>query len=163
MPASIAFRLSGGSTNSNPMSALGGAMSSVAVAANALFDTVTAGEASTGDTEYRCVYVLNTGDEDLDSVKLFISDQPTQGLLALSAAGEGKNGTAEVVANENTAPSGETFTSPTSAASGIELGPLLVGERFPVWVRRVIAAATPGVSLAGNAAQLQVSFEYVPG
>lgn len=163
MPAAIAFRLSGGAANSNPLTSLGGAMSSIAATANTLFDTVTAGEAAAGDIEYRCIYVLNTGDEDLDSVKLFISDQPTQGVLALAAAGEGKNGTAEVVANENTAPAGETFTSPTTAAGGIELGPLAVGERFALWVRRTISAATPGIALGSNSAQIQATFEYVPG
>lgn len=162
MPAAVAFRLSGGSANSNPLTSLGGAMSSVAVAANALFDTVAAGEAAAGDIEYRCFYVVNSGDVALDSVKIFISDQPTQGVYALAAAGEGKNGTAETVANENTAPAGETFTSPTTAAGGIELGPMAPGERFAVWARRTINATTPGISLASNTAQFQVTFEYVP-
>lgn len=163
MPAAVAFRLSGGASNSNPLTSLGGAMSSVAVAANALFDTVTAGEAAAGDIEYRLIYVTNTGDEDLDSVKLFISDQPTQGVLALAAAGEGKNVNAETVVNENTAPVGETFSSPTTAAGGIELGPLAVGDRFGLWVRRTITDATPGIALGSNTAQIQATFEYVPG
>lgn len=163
MPASVAYRLSGGAANSNPLLALGGAMSSVAVAANAIFDTVSASEAAAGDIEYRCFYVLNTGDEDLDSVKIWISDQPTQGVYALAASGEGVNADAETVANENTAPVGEVFSSPTSAATGIELGPLAVGQRRAVWARRTITAATPGVALGDNAAQFTVTFEYVPG
>ena len=162
MPASIAFRLSGGAANSNPAAALGGAMSSVAVAANTLFDTVTAGEASAGDTEYRCFYVLNDGDQVLDSVRVWISDQPTQGTYALALGGEGIDGTAETVANESTAPSGESFSSPTTSLTGLECGPLNPGQRRPVWARRVIGASTPGISLASNAAQFRVDYEYVP-
>jgi hypothetical protein len=162
MPASVAFRLSGGTGNTNPAAALGGAISTTAVAANVLFDTVSAGEASAGDTEYRCFYVLNDGDQVLDSVKVWISDQPTQGTLALALGGEGIDGTAETVANENTAPAGESFSSPVTALTGLECGPLNPGQRRPVWARRVIGATTPGVSLAGNAAQLRVDYEYVP-
>jgi hypothetical protein len=163
MPASVAFRLSGGTGNTNPAAALGGAISTTAVAANTLFDTVSAGEAGSGDTEYRCFYVLNDGDEVLDSVKVWISDQPTQGTYALALGGEGIDGTAETVANESTAPTGESFSSPVTALTGLECGPLNPGQRRPVWARRVIGAATPGVSLAGNPAQFRVDYEYVPG
>lgn len=165
MPASLSFRLSGGAANSNPLTSLGGAMSSVAASPNALFDTVTAGEASAGDTEYRCIYVFNDGDQTLDTVRLWVSDQANVGTLALALGGEGKNGTAETVANENTAPTGESFSTPTSAGTGLELAtptPFAPGDRFPIWIRRVIPAAAPGSSLAANTAQIRTDYEFVP-
>lgn len=162
MPASVAFRLSGGAANTNHANSLGGAMSTTAASSNALFDTVTAGEASAGDTEYRCFYVFNDGDQVLDSCRVWISDQPTQGTYALALGGEGLNGTAETVANENTAPVGESFSSPITALTGLECGPLNPGDRRPVWARRVIGAATPGISLASNTAQFRVDYEFAP-
>ena len=51
--------LSGGASNSDPAAALGGAISSSQRGTN-IFDNVTSGEASAGDTEYRGVYIKNT-------------------------------------------------------------------------------------------------------
>jgi hypothetical protein len=64
MAASIVFRLSGGAGNTDPAASLGGVMSSTAVGSNTLFDTVSAAEALSGDTEYRCYYVKNTNATD---------------------------------------------------------------------------------------------------
>lgn len=57
----IQYRLSGGAANSDPNVALGGAKSSTSVGAGLhnLFDIVSSAESSSGDTEYRCVYVHN--------------------------------------------------------------------------------------------------------
>ncbi len=162
MAASLAFRLSGGSGNSSPAASLGGVMSSTAATANTLFDTVSAAEALTGDTEYRCIFLLNTGDKDLTGVKLWISDQAAVGTLALALDGGGKNVDAEVESDEGTAPTGETFSSPTDVGSAIAVPDLAVGDRHAVWVRRVIGSATGGVALASNSAELRVDFEYIP-
>jgi len=162
MAASLAFRLSGGAGNSNPLLSTGGVMSSTAAAANALFDTVSAAEALAGDTEYRAIFLLNNGDKDLVGVKLWISDQATSGVLALALDGAGKNADAEVEVDESTAPTGETFSSPTDVGSAITVPDLAVGDRHAVWVRRVIGAATGGVALASNTAELRVDYEYIP-
>jgi len=61
----IEYRLSGGTTNTDPDASLGGAMSTAvgglitSGAANNLFDDVTGDESAAGDTEYRCFYVTN--------------------------------------------------------------------------------------------------------
>ena len=58
----LEFYLSGGSSNSNPNAALGGAISSSAItnaSDNNLFDDVTGDEADSGDSEYRCSYINN--------------------------------------------------------------------------------------------------------
>lgn len=163
MPASIAFRLSGGASNSDPLLSIGGVMSSNAVVADTLFDTVTAGEASAGDTEYRKVFIFNDGDEDLTNVVVWINDQPAQGVLGLALDGAGKNADGDTVANENTAPSGETFDDTTDPiGNALAVPDLAVGDRHAIWLRRTISAATPGVALASNAASLRVDYEYIP-
>ena len=162
MAASIAFRLSGGAANNDPAASLGGAMSSVGVTADTLFDTTSASEAFAGDTEYRCIYAYNDGTEDFTLANVYIALQATVGVLALALGGEGLNGTAETVADEDTAPVGETFSSPTTGAGGLAMGALAQGDQYPIWVRRTISAATGGTSLASNPAQLGVYAEYVP-
>lgn len=163
MAASIAFRLSGGAANTDPAASIGGAMSSTAVSANTLFDTVTAAEASSGDTEYRKIFVYNNGDKNLTNVRIWISDQPAQGVLGIALDGAGKNADGDTVANENTAPSGEVFDDTTDPiANAIVMPDLNVGDRHAVWIRRTISASTPGVALASNAAELRVDYEYIP-
>ena len=157
MPASIVYRLSGGAANSNPAASLGGVMSTTAVAANALFDTVSAAEALSGDTEYRCFFILNDGDKALTNVRLWISDQADVGVLALALDVNG------VSANgDGGPPVSGAFTSPTTIGAAIAVPDLAVGARHAVWARRAIAAATAGVALASNTAQFRVDFEYVP-
>lgn len=162
MAASIAFRLSGGASNADHAASLGGAMSSNSVTADAIFDVVSAAEALAGDTEYRCIYVYNDGDKALTNTVIWISDQANTGTLAMALGGEGLDGTAETVGNEGTAPSGESFSSPTTQGAGLNIGALGVGQRYPIWLRRSIDAATPGVALASNAAQISVAYEYIP-
>ena len=54
----IQYRLSGGSGNTDVNASLGGVKSSTSVGTGLhnLFDVVSSAEASSGDTEYRCVY-----------------------------------------------------------------------------------------------------------
>ena len=122
--------------------------------ADAIFDTVSAVEAAAGDTEYRCVYIRNNGTMTLDVVSLYVSDTPTTGVLAIALGGEGIGGTAETVGNENTAPSGESFSTPTTSGTGLTAGPLAVGEARPVWLRRTITAGAGGIALGSNSAAI---------
>ena len=55
--ADIKYRLSGGASNSDQNASLGGVKSSNEASAS-LFDNVSSAEAVSGDTEYRCFYVL---------------------------------------------------------------------------------------------------------
>lgn len=143
----IKYYLSGGGANSDPAASLGGAQSAVQVTPNDLFDDVSSAEASAGDTEYRCIYVENThATLTLIGAKVFIQSQTSSSDtdIAIALGGEGVNGTAETVANEGTAPSGETFSQPASYAAGLALGDLAPGDSFPIWIRRTVnAAAAP--------------------
>lgn len=163
MAASLAIRLSGGSANANPLLSIGGVMSSVAVTADQLFDTTDADEALAGDVEYRKVFVVNDGTENFDEVRIWVEAQPAAvGALALALDGGGLNNDGDAAADEDTAPTGETFSAPANYAAGLSLGAMAVGDRYAVWVRRTIGAASSGTSAAANAAALGLRGVYVP-
>lgn len=140
----IHYRLSGGAANSDPAASLGGAKSSVQFTANAIFDDVSSAEAAAGDAEYRCIYVHNAhATLTLQGAKIWIQSQTSSSDtdIAIALGGEGLNGTAETVANEGTAPAGESFSQPASFAAGLTIGDLAPGEHYPVWIRRTVNAA----------------------
>lgn len=143
----IEFRLSGGAANSDVNAALGGAKSSVAVvnaSLHNLFDVVSGQESNDGDTEYRCIYVHNAhGSLSLQNAVVWIDTNTPSGdtTIAIALAGEGLNGTAETVANENTAPAGESFSSPASKGAGLSLGTIPSGQHYAIWIRRTVSAA----------------------
>ncbi len=126
--ANIILRLStggAGTTNSNAKASLGGQMATNAEAIittsnttlNNLFDDVTKAENFNGTTDYRCVYIHN----DTSNVsEIFANGEAylNGGSYASIQIGVGvRNAVAPTIANENTAPSGITFSSPTSAAA----------------------------------------------
>lgn len=140
----IHYRMSGGAANADPAAALGGAKSSNSFATNAIFDDVSSDEAGTGDTEYRCIYIHNNhATLSLIGAKVWIQAQTSSGDtdIAIALGGEGKNGTAEAIGSEGTAPSGVVFSQPASFAAGLSLGDLAPGDHYPIWVRRTVNAA----------------------
>ena len=115
----IQYRLSGGAANSDPNAALGGAKSSTSVGAGLhnLFDIVSSAESSSGDTEYRCVYVHNNhGSLTMQNSVIWIaSNTPSADTTIEIALGSSAvNGTEQTIANENTSPTGVTFSAPSS-------------------------------------------------
>lgn len=136
----IEFRLSGGSSNSNPDASLGGAKSSVEVVddtLNNLFDTVTGAEAATGDVEYRCIYVHN-GNAELTMIGTKFSIQSNSSspdtTLAIGLGSSAIDGTEQTVANENAAPSDVVF-----GTDELTIGDLEAGEHKAVWIRRTVS------------------------
>lgn len=142
----IKFYLSGGSGNSDPAASLGGAISTTEVTGSTLFDTVSGAESAAGDTNYRCIYVKNTdGALTLFGSKIWLqTDSESQ--LTIALGGEGMNGTAETVANEATAPSGETFSEAASEGAALSMGDMDAGEYYPVWIKRVVTAGASAAS-----------------
>lgn len=137
----IQYRLSGGSSNSNPAASLGGVKSSTA--ASNYFDDVSSAEASAGDTEYRCVYVHNNhGTLSLIGAKVFIqTNTPSSDTdVAIGLGSSAINGTEQTVADESTAPTGVSFSAPTTFAGGLAIGDLAAGAHKAVWVRRTVNA-----------------------
>ena len=143
----IDFFLSGGAGNTDPDASLGGVISTTQLTDNVLnnlWDDVSGAESSPGDTEYRCIYVVNShGSLTLQGAVIWISTNTSDPASAISIAlaGEGRDATAETIADESTAPSGETFTQPTSFGAGLSLGELAFGERYAIWIRRVIPSS----------------------
>ncbi len=142
----IQFRLSGGATNTNPNASLGGVMSGTAIsgtALNNLFDDVTGDENAALDVEYRCFYVRNAhASLTLQSAVIWLSAEVAGGAngalgIGSAAIGDGATtGVEQTVANENTAPTGVTFSAPTTKGTALLIGNLGAGQAKSIWVRR---------------------------
>jgi hypothetical protein len=146
----IKFYLSGGSANANPALSLGGDMSSVEVTPSTLFDTTSSGEALSGRTDYRCVYVKNThATLSLTTAKLFINAESSGSAtheLALSTEAIGVMED-QTIASEITVPTvSGSFTNPVNYTTGILIGDILAGSYKALWFRRTIPAASGAVS-----------------
>lgn len=139
----IAYRLSGGASNSDPSLSIGGVKSSVSAGSN-LFDALTSAEAAAGDIEYRCFYVHNAhATLTMLSTRSFIPTNTSSPdtLLEIGVGVAAVNGTETSVVNESTAPAGVTFSSPTDYASGVALGDIPPGQHRAVWLRRTVTAS----------------------
>jgi hypothetical protein len=168
MAAVLEIHLSGGTTNTNPNASLGGARSTqaggvvpTAATANSLFDDVSGAEETAGDTEYRGLYIRNTGNVDAQNVVIWIqsntADADTQ--IAMALAGEGVNVTIETIANENTAPSGETFTEPSTEGGGLSMGTIPANQHYGFWLRRTVNA---GAGSSNDAFTIAAAFDTAP-
>jgi hypothetical protein len=144
--------LSGGAGNSDPNASLGGVISSTEVTDNTthnLFDQVSGTESNAGDTEYRGVYLKNThGTLTLQNTKIYISSNTGSSDTTIDIALDGgaTNATMETLTDESTAPSGETFTAPTTYAGGLSIGSLAAGEKKGLFIRRTVNASAAAVN-----------------
>ena len=142
----IQYRLSGGASNTDVNASLGGAKSSTSVGTGLhnLFDVVSSAEASSGDTEYRCVYVHNNhGTLTMQATKIWIvtNTPSTDTSIEIALGSSTVNGTETSVANEDTAPSGPTFSAPASEGAALSIGDIPPGEHKAVWVKRIVNAS----------------------
>ncbi len=149
----IQLRLSGGAANADPNASLGGAKSSTQWS-SAIFDNVGSAEAAAGDTEYRCTYVHNNhGSLTMLSPKVWIqSNTPSADTtVAIGAGTAAVNATEQTVADEQTAPSGVSFSEPANEGAAITLADIPPGQHKAVWIRRTVtagaAAANDGFTL----------------
>lgn len=112
-----------------------------------LFDRVTGDENAANDVEYRCIFVHNShGSLTLQSAVAWLSAEVANGAsIAIAASGTAASAVgsasaqAEEVADESTAPTGPSFSAPTSKGSGISLGDIPAGQCKGIWVRRTAA------------------------
>ena len=150
----IVYRLSGGASNTDVNASLGGAKSSTSVGTGLhnLFDVVGSAEAATGDTEYRCVYVHNNhGTLTMQSAKIWISSNTpsTDTSVEIALGSSAVNGTETSVANENTAPSGPTFSAPASEGAALSIGDIPAGQHKAVWIKRIVNAGAAAYNSDG--------------
>lgn len=157
----IKYSLSGGSSNVSPAASLGGGRSSTEVDAG-IFDNVGSAEAAAGDIEYRCVYVLNNhGSLTLQGAKVWIqantpsADTTVEIGLGTSAI----NGVEQTVADEQTAPTGVSFSAPANEGAALSIGDLGSGQHKAVWIKRTITA---GASAASDGFTLRVKGDTNP-
>lgn len=144
------LRLSGGASNADGNASIGGAKSSQAVSssADALFDAVSAAEAATGDTEYRCVYLHNANATDtMTNAVVYISSQTGSAntSLEVGVGAAAINATETAVANESTAPAGVSFSAPSTVGAALALGSIPPGQHKAIWLKWTVdpaAAAT---------------------
>jgi len=109
-----------------------------------LFDKVTGDENAALNAEYRCIFFHNAhGTLQLDALTVWLSAETPGGAniaigvdpAAASPIGQATAQAAEV-ANEDTAPAGVTFTSPTTKPTGVVMGNIPVGQCRALWLRR---------------------------
>lgn len=147
----LSVRLSGGAANADPNAALGGAKSSTAVGTGIhnLFDQVSSAETTAGDTEYRCIYIHNGhGTLTWTSPVVWISSNTpsTDTSVEIAVGSAAVNGTEQTVADESTAPSGVTFSAPSSFGAGLSLGDIPAGQHKAVWIKRIVNASAGAYS-----------------
>lgn len=157
----LKYRLSGGSTNTDPEASIGGVMSNTDAGSN-IFDNVGSAEAAAGDIEYRCVYVLNGhGTLTAQTAKVWIqANTPSaETTIDIGLGAAGFNATETEVANENTAPAGVTFSAAANEAGALSLGDMTAGGRYAVWIRRTVTA---GAAAANDTFTLRVKCDTLP-
>lgn len=112
-----------------------------------LFDVITGDENAASDVEYRCIFVHNNhATLTWENVVCWLSAEVAGGAVAaisidttgVTAKGSG-SAQAKTVANENTAPSSQTFTAPTTKGTGLSIGNIPAGSVAAIWVRRSAA------------------------
>jgi len=157
----IQYRLSGGASNSDPLLSIGGIKSSTASGAG-IFDDVSSAEALAGDTEYRCIYIHNAhATLTYTAARIWVQTNTPSAdtTVALALGNAAVNATETAVANENTAPSGPTFSAPTDYAGGIAIGDIPAGQHRAVWERRTVTA---GAAVYADSFTLRVQGDTLP-
>lgn len=112
-----------------------------------LFDIVTGDDNAASDVEYRCFFVHNNhATLTWENVVCWMSAEVAGGAAAaisVDTTGVTAKGSAsaqaKTVANENTAPATQTFTSPTTKGTGLSIGNIPAGSVAAIWVRRSAA------------------------
>jgi hypothetical protein len=119
---------------------LGGAISTEIITAtsNGLFGNVPRNEQVIGEDYYACLYVKNThASEQMDGFNFwldFISQEFNDTVIKWAFDNAGKNGTAQTIADKYTAPTTVTWIPRGSEPSSPNVGKLLKGEYFAIWI-----------------------------
>jgi hypothetical protein len=140
-------RLSGGASNSNGSAALGGVKSSnvMDAAVDQFFDAKGAAEALAGRVEYRCVYLHNSHPtKTMTAARVWIrTNTPLAGTtIDIGVGTAAVNATEQTIANETAAPSGVTFSAPSTNTAGLALGNIPAGQHKAFWVRLTVTAGS---------------------
>lgn len=151
----IKLRISGSSASAtDPNGSYGGAMSTVSggiITTNVLnndMDDITSAEASSGITIYHNYYYKNEhATLTYISPKFYIDTQTNSGDTSVEMAlvAEAKNVATTRLADEETAPSSITFSTPANYAGGIAIGSLDAGDYRGIWVKYIVGSSASAV------------------
>lgn len=151
-----------GNAQADPNDSIGGWMSSTEITdatLHNLFDVITGAENAASTVDYRCIAIHNDhASLTWQSVFVWLSSEVAGGAsaaIALDGIGVTAENAAgaqmERIANETTAPSGESFSAPTSKGTGLSVGNVAANSCFGLWVRRTAAntaaASNDGVTI----------------
>ncbi len=125
---------------------------------NNLFDNISGDENASGIIDYRCLFVHNNhASLTLQSAVVWMSAEVSggaSGAIALDGSGvvtKGATGQAQSIANETTAPTGLSFSAPTTKGAGLAIGDIAAGSCQAIWVKRMagntIAVDADGLSI----------------
>ena len=136
--------------SSNTANSLGGAIDTNAIIVTNvkqnLFDIVDATESTSGDTEYRCLYVRNNSDRSiLENAKVWLhaNTPSTSSIVSIGLGTSEIDGVEQTVATEGTAPTDVTFSSTAiNLATSLPIGNMIRGQHKAVWLKRVISAGS---------------------
>lgn len=146
----IEFHLSG--TGGTPASSLGGAIHATEITdatLHNLFDPVDSGEASSGDVEYRCLYVKNANTTlTLYGAVIWIDTNTPSAdtTIDIGLGTSAINGTEQTIADESIEPTSVSWSAPASKGAGLSIGDIPSGEHKAIWVRRTINASAASAS-----------------
>jgi hypothetical protein len=147
------------SAQANPNDSIGGFMSSTQITdatLHNLYDVITGDENALSTIDYRCFFIHNNhATLTWESVKVWLFSETAGGATAAIAidgtgvvSATSASAQAERITNETTAPSGESFTAPTTKGTGLAVGNIGAGQCIAIWVRRT-AANTAAVDTDG--------------
>jgi hypothetical protein len=140
-------------TQANPNNSLGKYISTTQITdatLNNLFDDISGDENAASTVDYRCFFVHNAhatitwlapyvwiSAEVAGGASVAIGLDPA-GVVAIGSS----SAQAAVPANETTAPSGVSFSSPTTKSGGLALPNIAPGYCAAIWIRRTAANTT---------------------
>ena len=155
LAADILFKFSvdttvGDATAGNAAGSLGDYISTTEITdatLNNLFDDVSGDDNASSDVEYRGFFVHNNHATLTWEAPTIWLDAETGGgadiAIALDGVGVSVKGDStqqmELIADEDTAPSGESFSSPTTKGAGLVMPNIPAGSVHGIWVRRTAA------------------------
>lgn len=148
-------------TLGDDITSLGGAITATELSSGTmhdLFDAVPSTEATSGRTEYRCIYVRNTNaSQTLYAAKAYIATNTASPdstfEIALDPAGINADSTILLADELDTGAllSGLSFVPAADFANGIVIGDMAATEYHAVWVKRII---NPGAAAAAEVCTL---------
>ncbi len=133
---------------------------------NDLFPDLSPDDNENSVIDYRCVFILNDNASlTLSNTFLWLGSQVAGGAdiaVGLDPVGVVAKGSGSVqaatIANVNTAPSGVTFSAPTTKGTGLSIGNLDAGEVCGIWIRRT---GTASGSLSSDGVTLHIAGEDI--